>query len=69
MSTSSVDSIPTWRSAARKAASSRGWRVRTGVTPDGSRVWAARVDRELTPQDDERLAGRLGYLRAVLEQP
>lgn len=69
VSTSSVDSIANWRTAARKAASTRGWRVRTGVTVDGSRVWAARIDRELTPEDDERLTGRLGYLHAVLERP
>ncbi len=69
MSASSVDSIADWRTAARQAASTSGWRVRTGVTSDGSRVWAARIDRELTSEDDERLADRLGYLHAVLEKP
>lgn len=69
VSTSSVDSGANWRSAARKAASSRGWRVRTGITPDGARVWAARIDRELTPEDDARLAESLGYLHAFLAQP
>ena len=66
-STSSVDSVSDWRKAARKAASARGWRVRTGVTLDGARVWAARIDHELTARDDALLADRLGYLHGLLQ--
>jgi len=65
--TSSVDSVPDWGKAARKAAAARGWKVRTGVTPDGARVWAARTDRELTALDDALLADRLGYLHGLLQ--
>lgn len=65
-STSNVDSVPEWRQAARNASSRRGWRVCTGAAADGSRVWAARIDREL-PSDDDALAERLQYLHALTQ--
>ena len=63
---SSVDSVAEWRKAARRAASARGWKVRTGITSDGARVWAARTDLEVTETDIGRLRDRLGYLQALL---
>ncbi len=35
-----VANLDEWRKAVRRIAAARKWRVRTGVTPDGSRVWA-----------------------------
>lgn len=64
--TSSVESVTDWRKAARTAASARGWKVRTGVTSDGSRVWAARTDLEETEADRARLREHLGYLGALI---
>ncbi len=63
---STVTNVVEWRKAARAVASSRGWRVRTGVTRDGKRVWAVRVDRETTDEDRSVLRDRLGYLSALL---
>lgn len=64
--TPTVTDVPAWRRAARKAAAANGWRVRTGVTGDGSRVWAVRLDQETTEQDRAVLRDRLGYLSALL---
>jgi len=50
---STVGPVEEWRKAARKCAAVRGWKVRTGISQDGSRVWAVRLDRETT--DEERL--------------
>lgn len=33
-----------WRAAARRAARILGWRVRTGLVPEGPRVWATSED-------------------------
>jgi hypothetical protein len=64
--TSEVASVDEWRAAARQAARDHGWRVRTGVAPDGSRVWAVRLDRATTEQDRDVLTRRLSYLGALL---
>ncbi len=39
-----LENVERWRKAARRAARSLGWRIRTGITPDGSCVWAASED-------------------------
>lgn len=66
--TSSVSSVDEWRKAARQAAADRDWRVRTGITRDGSRVWAIRLDRETTAEDRAVLRDRLGYIGALLSK-
>ncbi len=48
-----VESVERWRRAARRAGRLLGWRVRTGVTDDGERVWAASDDWRLPPGADE----------------
>ena len=63
---STVGDVEEWRRAARRVAADRGWRVRTGLTGDGSRVWAVRLDREPTEEDRAVLRDRLGYLGALL---
>ncbi len=63
---STVGDVEEWRRAARRVAADWGWRVRTGVTRDGSRVWAVRLDRETTAEDRAVLRDRLGYLGALL---
>jgi len=40
LSASEVGDVERWRRAARKAGRVLGFPVRTGVAPDGSRVWA-----------------------------
>ena len=57
---SGVGDVEEWRRAARSVAADRRWRVRTGVTRDGSRVWAIRLDRETTESDRAVLRDRLG---------
>ncbi len=64
--TAGVPSVSDWRAAARRVSRERRWNIRTGVTPDGSRVWAVRLDREVTAEDREVLRRRLSYLGAVL---
>ena len=39
-STIEVDDVATWRRAARRAGRLRGASIRTGISADGSRVWA-----------------------------
>ncbi len=39
-STLEVDDVATWRRAARRAGRLLGVSIRTGIAPDGSRVWA-----------------------------
>jgi hypothetical protein len=63
---STVTNVDEWRKAVRRVAAAQGWRVRTGVTRDGSRVWAVRLDRETTDQDRPALRERLAYLGALL---
>jgi len=57
-STAKLDDIGLWRKAARKAGRDHGWRIATGVSDDGSKVWVVREDREVTAEEDA-LAGRL----------
>lgn len=64
--TARVASISDWRAAARRISRERRWNIRSGVTADGSRVWAVRLDRETTAEDREALRRRLDYLGAVL---
>lgn len=40
-STKSVDDVALWREAARQAGRRLGFKMQTGVSPDGSRVWRA----------------------------
>ena len=40
VSTAAVEDVERWRRAARRAGRMLGWRTRTGVLADGSRVWA-----------------------------
>jgi hypothetical protein len=54
--TARLEEVDRWRRAARLAGRRLGWRMRTGVSRDGSRVWAASDDYELTDAD-RRLAG------------
>lgn len=47
--TSGLESVERWRRAARRAGRLLGWRVRTGVSPAGDRVWAVSDDYEVDP--------------------
>lgn len=49
-----VDDVDRWRRAARLAGRRLGCRIRTGAAKDGSRVWAASLDYELTDEDRRR---------------
>lgn len=42
--TSELEDVERWRRAARRAGRLLGWRVRTGATADGERVWAVSED-------------------------
>jgi hypothetical protein len=64
--TTVVTSVHEWRAAARRAAQEHGWTVRTGLSRDGSRVWAVRLDREVTVQERDGLVHRLNSLGALL---
>lgn len=64
--TSEVESGKRWRQAARLAARDRGWKIRTGVSADGCRVWAVRLDRETTEADRVVLRHQLDYLSGLL---
>lgn len=59
-----VEDVDRWRKAARRAGRLLGWKVRTGVTPDGRRVWVtdARERAELTAA--ERAADDAAVRRA-----
>lgn len=61
-----IDSVEEWRAAARSVGRAHGWRVRTGITTDGARVWAARLDRELTEAEQRRADEQVRYLGASL---
>ena len=54
-----------WRNAARLVARRGGWKIRTGVTPDGTRAWAARTDREVTPEEMRAAVETLSYWQAA----
>lgn len=55
-----------WRAAARKAGRDRSWRVRTGTCGGGTRAWATRIDREITPVDMEAVARMVAHARPLL---
>jgi hypothetical protein len=49
--TTTLEDVDRWRRAARLVGRRLGWRMRTGKSRDGSRVWAASQDYELTDAD------------------
>lgn len=55
-----------WREAARKAGRDQRWRVRTGTCGGGTRAWAVRIDREVTPVDMEAVARMVAHARPPL---
>lgn len=57
--------VDVWRSAARKAGRNRGWKVRTGTTGDGQRVWAVREDLEVSREGSADAMARFNYLLAA----
>lgn len=59
---SSLDSVEEWRAAARMAGRANAWRVRTGVTANGERIWAMRNDLEPDEDDLRSAASRLDGL-------
>jgi len=44
-----LESMERWRRAARRAGRLLGWRMRTGISRDGRRVWAASDDWPIPP--------------------
>lgn len=61
-----LGNVDDWRAAVRKAARDRGWRVRTGTCGAGTRAWATRTDREVTPLDVEAVARTVAHARPLL---
>lgn len=55
-----VENVDRWRAAARKAGHDLGWRVRTGVSNDGSTVWAVSDDYEPPPGSERRAVEVIG---------
>jgi hypothetical protein len=55
-----------WRAAARKAGRDRRWQVRTGTCGGGTRAWATRTDREITPVDMEAVVRMVVHARPPL---
>ena len=53
-----VENVDRWRRAARRAGRLVGAKVATGVSRDGSTLWAVRTDGEVTPAQQSR--GRPG---------
>ena len=53
-----VEDVDRWRRAARRAGRLVGGKVATGVSCDGSTLWAVRTDGEVTPAQQSR--GRPG---------
>ena len=49
-----LEDVDRWRRAARSAGRRLGWRIRTGVSRDGSRVWATSESYEMTDADRHR---------------
>lgn len=54
-----LDDVERWRRAVRRAARLLGWKVRTGVTPDGSRAWAFSDDFPMTEAERREAAERV----------
>jgi hypothetical protein len=44
-----LEDVERWRRAARRAGRLLGWRVRTGISRDGRRVWMASDDWPVRP--------------------
>lgn len=61
-----LGNVDDWRAAVRKAARDRGWHVRTGTCGAGTRAWATRTDREVTPYDPETVAGTVAHAPPLL---
>ena len=61
-----VEDVDRWRRAARRAGRSLGWRVATGVSHDGSTLWAVRTDGEVTPAQRAEAAR---VMQAILRLP
>lgn len=59
--------VEEWRAAARLVARRGGWRIRTGVSAGGRRVWAVRTDREVTLEEQRAAMEALSYARAAAE--
>jgi hypothetical protein len=57
-----VDDVERWRKAARRAGKLIGWRVRTGISNDGSSLWAVSDDYEPTPEDERRATDAIAAL-------
>jgi hypothetical protein len=57
-----LESVQRWRRAARRAARTLGWSIRTGITPGGTRVWAASDDWPLPRGADRAAAERVAAL-------
>ena len=67
--TDKVDDVDRWRKAARRAGRLLGWHVRTGVLPDGARVWAASNDFPVTDDDRREAARRLEEVLLAIPPP
>jgi hypothetical protein len=65
-STSTRCTTSTSSAAARKAGRDRRWQVRTGTCGDGTRAWATRIDREITPVDMEAVVWTVARARPLL---
>lgn len=61
-----VDDLDRWRRAARRAGRLVGGKVATGVSRDGSTLWAVRTDGEVTPAQRAEAAR---VMQAVLRLP
>lgn len=63
--TAELADVERWRRAARRAGRLLGWRVRTGVMAEGSRVWAVSEDFPLSDEAlrdaAERVAAAIDY--------
>lgn len=62
-----LDDVEEWRAAARLVARRGRWKVATGVSPDGGRVWAVRTDREVTMEEQRAAIEALSYFQAAGE--
>ena len=59
--------VDRWRWATRQAGRSLGWSVRTGVSDDGSTVWATALDFQPTEADQAAATRAIGAL--LYERP
>ena len=61
-----VEDVDRWRRAARRAGRLVGGKVATGVSRDGSTLWAVRTDGEVTPAQQAEAAR---VMQAILDPP